>query len=232
MPYEPIPPAGPDRPPQATNGRGSFRLTKHRFENIVELVGMGNYIEVACTAAGLTARSYHRYLERGRQVQTLVDQHLLTNSNDDQDDDVLDELTDAWKTTTTWPVEPPSVLSTYVHANDWTCWLLWRTIEKAQAESEAYAVLQVRRAMTDNWAAAMTFLERTRPGRWRRRDSVEVRPALDAAEAAEEERALDDGAASRLLHAALARAAGVRALPEVVEGEAVVVDDGGSTGGG
>src|SRR3954468_11971298 len=126
MPYEMVPPAGEDRPIQATNARAHFKLTRSRFTRIHELVAIGNYIEVACQAAGLTARSYHRYLERGRQVQTLVDTHLLT----DNEDDVADDLTDAWQTSPTWPVPPPQDLQQLVHPNDWTCWLLCRAVEK------------------------------------------------------------------------------------------------------
>jgi hypothetical protein len=85
--------------------------------------------------------------------------------------------------------------------------------------------------MDDNWAAAMTFLERTRPGRWRRRDQIDVRPAMDAAQDQEEQGVLADSDATELMHRALAAAAGQPGLP-VVEGTAREVEPDGqdSTG--
>jgi transposase len=45
-------------------------------------------------------------------------------------------------------------------------------VKVARAEAEATAVAIVRMAMTDNWQAAMTFLERSFPTRWSRRTEV------------------------------------------------------------
>src|SRR2546425_12106758 len=47
-------------------------------------------------------------------------------------------------------------------------------IKKAEGEAEVHAVALIRQAMPDNWQAAMTWLERRYPDRWRRRDSVAV----------------------------------------------------------
>jgi transposase len=47
-------------------------------------------------------------------------------------------------------------------------------IKKAEGEAEVHAVALVRQAMPDNWQAAMTWLERRFPDRWRRRDAVAV----------------------------------------------------------
>src|SRR5262245_47231806 len=46
-------------------------------------------------------------------------------------------------------------------------------VEKAEAGAEVFAVAVVRRAMTDQWAPAMTFLERKFPHQWGRRTIVE-----------------------------------------------------------
>jgi len=43
-------------------------------------------------------------------------------------------------------------------------------VKRAEAESESVAVMHVRRAMSDSWQAAMTYLERKHPDRWGRRD--------------------------------------------------------------
>jgi transposase len=47
-------------------------------------------------------------------------------------------------------------------------------IKKASADAEVYAVGVVKQAMPANWQAAMTFLERRYPEKWRRRDRQEV----------------------------------------------------------
>ncbi len=47
-------------------------------------------------------------------------------------------------------------------------------IKKAEGEAEVHAVALVRKAMPDNWQAAMTYLERRYPDRWRRREAVEL----------------------------------------------------------
>ena len=43
-------------------------------------------------------------------------------------------------------------------------------LKKAESDSEEYAVKMVVSAMPKNWAAAMTYLERRYPDKWRRRD--------------------------------------------------------------
>lgn len=43
-------------------------------------------------------------------------------------------------------------------------------VKEADARAEQYAVAMVLKAMPTNWQAAMTFLERRFPKRWRRRD--------------------------------------------------------------
>ena len=47
-------------------------------------------------------------------------------------------------------------------------------VKKAEGEAEAHAVALVRKAMPDNWQAAMTYLERRYPDRWRRRERHEI----------------------------------------------------------
>lgn len=55
----------------------------------------------------------------------------------------------------------------------------YEEIIKAEAEAEVMAVAMVRKAMPDNWVAAMTFLERKFPDRWARRENVHVEGGVD-----------------------------------------------------
>lgn len=47
-------------------------------------------------------------------------------------------------------------------------------VDQAEAEAEVYAVAIIRRAMADNYRAAVTYLERRHPERWRRRNTTEL----------------------------------------------------------
>jgi hypothetical protein len=45
---------------------------------------------------------------------------------------------------------------------------------RAEAEAEVHAVALVRRAMADDWRAAIAYLERRHPVRWRSRQQTEL----------------------------------------------------------
>lgn len=45
---------------------------------------------------------------------------------------------------------------------------------RAEAEAEVHAVAIIRRAMSDDWRAALAYLERRHPGRWRSRSQTEL----------------------------------------------------------
>jgi len=47
------------------------------------------------------------------------------------------------------------------------------SVKEANAFSEAYAIAMVRKAMPENWQAAMTYLERRFPDRWTRMQRLE-----------------------------------------------------------
>jgi hypothetical protein len=52
---------------------------------------------------------------------------------------------------------------------------LCEAVRQAEGEAEVFAVALIRRAMNDgDWRAAITFLERRYPSRWRRRTSTEL----------------------------------------------------------
>ncbi len=47
-------------------------------------------------------------------------------------------------------------------------------VEKAEAEAEVYAVAIIRKAMPGDWRAALAFLERRHPRRWRPQSQTEL----------------------------------------------------------
>lgn len=48
-------------------------------------------------------------------------------------------------------------------------------IKVAEAEAEVRAVAIIQRQMPESWQAAMTYLERKHPDRWKRRDELDIK---------------------------------------------------------
>lgn len=169
------------------------KLTPDRQARIVELIKAGNYIEVACAAAGITDASYYKWMSVGRAI-------ISEHGNDE----------------TEWP----NTLTEYEVA----CAGFFEACKIATAEAEAYAVTAVRTAMPKNWAAAMTYLERRFPGRWKRRDAITVDNPFDIqgaqGQGLDEAAMLQDPEAVHHLHRALELAARGQLPP----GEPEVVD--------
>ncbi len=47
-------------------------------------------------------------------------------------------------------------------------------VRQAEAEAEVHAVATIRRAMAEDWRAALAYLERRHPSRWRKQTSSEI----------------------------------------------------------
>ena len=148
------------------------RLDDEMHDQIVAMIGAGNYIGVACVACGINPTTLKRWLRSGEEVKERAEKEGLTS--DDPRPDWCDE-----------------------HA--WDCYRLAEDMAIAEAKGEVYAVTVVRSHMKDNWTAAMTFLERRHPDRWKRRDEHRVQ-----AEAVDARPLLDNPRANELMHEALA----------------------------
>lgn len=200
-PHPPIPPAEI----QATTRRQGasevyrkhkFTLHRGRFERLVELVRIGNYGSIAAQAAGVSERTYRGWMQRGKEINEWVEEQL--------DGEIDDELL-ALPATATWPIEPPAMFAGALHANDWTCWLLYRHIEQAHGEAEAYAVGVVRKHMPNSWQAAITWLERSKPLRWQKRETHRFEGGAEFTVA--DQALLESQQAQEFLHEAIAAAA-------------------------
>lgn len=168
----------------AAGGRGKMKLTEERFERIVLMVKAGNYLTVAAQANGVSYSTLRSWRQKAEAAMTTLDELGLTSEVDvDQKDNPVPQI---------------------LHDNDWTYLRFHAALTKAEAEAEAYAVGVVRKAMGEgHWAAAMTFLERKAPDRWRRRDRVEVERVGN-----EDDAGLLNEAAQGHLHDALRAAVG------------------------
>lgn len=174
-------------------GRKS-KLTKERHDRIVELIKIGNYVEVACAATGITERSYYHWVAIGRDI---IDAY----GPEDED----------------WP--------TTLDQHQRNCARFFQAIKQASAEAEAYAVGVIRKQMPQQWTAAMTWLERRHPGRWKRRDELAVANPFEvqgqSATGIDEQALLQDPDAVRLVHEALAAVATTPGLMPPVQAEVV-----------
>jgi hypothetical protein len=68
------------------------------------------------------------------------------------------------------------------------------TVARAEGEAEVHAVAFIRRAMSADWRAALAYVERRHPERWRRQQTTELvarqadqQPTLDIARLSDEE---------------------------------------------
>jgi hypothetical protein len=91
---------------------------------------------------------------------------------------------------------------------------------KAAAVSEAYAVTMIRQQMPQQWTAAMTFLERRFPSRWKRKEQLDIGASDGQEGGIDEDALLRDPEAVRLMHEALESVAKGE-LPEITDAQVV-----------
>lgn len=197
---------GDEFDPYARVRRGrTSKLNEETILTVANMVRAGNYIETACAAAGISQGSYYNWIGRGKET---IRKH--------------GEDIDQW----------PSPLQGGPDNYDVLCVQFLWVMKQASAEAEAFAVTIVRKAMGSHWQAAMTYLERKHPGRWKRRDEISVSALAEGDNehrtGIDEQKLLADPDAQRLMHEALAAVTGsTLQLPSVTETvvDAEVVDD-------
>lgn len=170
-------------------------------DQIVSYIEVGNYIVTACAAAGLGEATFHKWMRDAAAIEERVTSEEMREAI--LDGEVVEGFT-----------EQECLLLIFRH----------RVIQ-ASARSEAYAVAMVRKHMPDQWTAAMTYLERRFPGRWKRREQIEHSETDNTG--IDETLLLSDPTAVKLVHDALDRVAQGQLAPprsEIVS-DAVVIDD-------
>lgn len=166
-------------------GRKS-KLTPELLDRLVQLVANGNYIETACGACGITSASYYKWLRKGEEFYAMF--HNAYGHDAEVDEEILIAM----------------VKEDIITEHQAMCVRFVEALNKASSESEAYAVLTVRKAFGDDWKAAMTFLERRFPQRWRRRTGIEVETGgVDTEATARQRQVLENPDAVALQHEAL-----------------------------
>lgn len=198
-------PIDPNNLPKPSPGRRSKLMDQALVDELIELIQYGNYVPTACQAVGIAPQTFYRWM----QTATEVDDWLEDAAN-------REDLEEAM-----WGGEiPVGIAPLQVRA-----WVFRERAQKASAVSEANAVMAIRKQMPTQWAAAMTFLERRFPGRWKRKEQIDI-GETDAASGIDESLMLGDPVAVKLMHQALQRAAkGQLPPPEEIIPEATVVEE-------
>lgn len=167
------------------SGAASGKLMDDDLLNeLINYIKVGNYLDVACAAVGITQKTYYKWLSTGAAVEEMV-------AGRDDEDELKQRMT-----------EGELVLAMSVQQV--RSWNFRREALKASAISEAYAVAMVRSQMPQQWTAAMTFLERRFPGRWKRREQIDIGEA-ETHTGIDETILLQDPGAIALIHDALER---------------------------
>lgn len=184
-------------------GRTS-KLTPSVSKRLENALRNGSYVGPACAHAGVAPATYYAWLDRGRSELKRIEQA----------ERALQELPNrrakarraaAVKACGPLPSERP-----YLE--------FLEAATRASADAELHAVGRLVSAMKDDWRAALAYLERRYPDRWRRVSSTTVAPRDDSGTGSETaagraggEIAAPDGTdpeTIRLWHEVLARRAG------------------------
>lgn len=130
-------------PHTATTGRRAT-LTDQITQELVAIIEAGNYFVTACRSVGLPEATFYCWLERGeKELMRIMDLEKETGEQ----------------------VEPEASELPYIQFLD--------AIKKAEGAAETVAIKAVKAQFGTHWQAAMTFLERRYPDRWKKRDRLE-----------------------------------------------------------
>lgn len=149
-------------------------LTEKRAKDIVTAIRAGAYAEIAATYAGVARSTYFLWMAKGRKD---------AEDRDAGDYPAIDESHDH-----AWSVKPEDQGRCWCGHTRYSDFL--DRVKEAEAGAEIHAIGKVRSAFDSDWRAAMTYLERRYPMRWRRRSTVDVateHEGVDTEDSGEEE---------------------------------------------
>lgn len=140
----------------------------------LQAMAAGNFAKTAAQYAGTAPSTIRNWINMGE-----LERHEWQEAHPDQNvEEVLDRYledhpaTGYGKNAPCWDGTPPDGFN----PARWRAVVFSALHEKTSAEAEVRAVAQVQRAAQSpqHWTAAMTFLERRFPDRWRRNDRMGV----------------------------------------------------------
>lgn len=181
--------------PYATTGKPHGRpclLTPVIHDKIISAMRAGNYVETAAAFAGISKKALYNWVNRGNALRDRLQAQLETDAPDvralvyeAQELAYEEELKkveargpDGEKAfqLTTDQEDQLDTLAIYRALGqkdpEWKFLVFTHALEKARANAQTRAVLNVNQAAHTQWQAAAWFLERTNPELWGRRDRV------------------------------------------------------------
>ena len=129
---------------------------------ILKYIETGNYISVACQAAGIPQHTYCNWGTYAKDVEDFIDSHNIYISDPTSlTEDDIKYLRE---------VLPDNLKNKTAH------WEFFHQLKVAEAKAEATHVENLNKAgkLPQHWAASATYLERRYPERWGRRDAVDI----------------------------------------------------------
>ena len=176
------------------------KLTEKRHQIIVDAIKKGNFGSTAASLAGISERSYWRYLQQGEEAAPIIE-----NWNDLVDD--WNSLTDKQKIKNQH-LKPSE--KDQPNPDQIAKWLFWQDIKKAEAEAEAEALNIIHQiAKEGTFQAAAWYLERKFPSKWGRQDKSTVTYQGNV----EHNHTLSSGPSEKEIEATKAKLAEARQLP-------------------
>lgn len=150
-------------------------ITPRRVGRFLAALQGGNYLNTAAAYAGTSLPTYRNWVAIGERE---TENYRLANPDSDPEVVVMDWLElhpfirGFHEDSPAFDAAPPEGFDPVY----WLCVIFSFSLTKAAAEAEVQALAQIQLAarQPQHWQAAMTFLERRHPDRWRRQDRTVV----------------------------------------------------------
>lgn len=141
------------------------KLNDEKHKIIVEAIRKGNFGSTAAGLAGISERSYWRYLQQGEEAASVIEKW------EDRVEE-WNELSDKARRAN-YHLKPQE--KDQPTEDQWRKWRLWQDIKKAESQAEAKAVDIIHQiAEEGTFQAAAWYLERKFPKKWGRQDKSTV----------------------------------------------------------
>lgn len=167
------------------------KLNRNVIHAITESIRHKAYATVAAQAAGIGQATFFRWMSEGKEAKPLDEYETrefdFKKLTAEQFQDMLNqpgiqvlEFEASETLSPSYSGKALEITEDFV-ALDVLKRELWESVKEAEAEAEMDAIRIVENHMEDNWQAAMTYLERRFPERWRRRETTynEEPPPVD-----------------------------------------------------
>lgn len=158
-------------PGTSPEGGPNWRLTAGRKRRLLEAVRAGNYVSVAARYAGISPKTFHNYMKKGRELhQQAIDEGILTP-------DLVEDALERGELLAT--TGGPNPIGELLRAAGWPeihvlLVELFDELGAAEAAAEVRLVGLISKAAVEDHRAAMAILSRRWKKRWADASRTEV----------------------------------------------------------